>query len=166
MKKGLVLSALAVVLVAAFGGITTAGAATKAEPTVKMVGKVKINNDGTGTVKAHYICPPGDDWHLWVSAKQTEDGSIDEDLASEGSGFGHVAATWLQSHPNTYSCDGKWHTQKFEINKLEVDPSGQAIGYGELTRGYAWVQLCLIKGGSETEPPELFLVDQGWAKVR
>jgi hypothetical protein len=153
------LAAFAVLMLAALGGVATAGAAPKAEPTVELVGKVKINKDGTGTVKARYICTPGDDWHLWVSAKQSADGSRDESILNGGGGFSGAAPTWLQSHPTTFRCDGKWHTQKFIIDKEEV-------GRGTLVKGEAYVQICLIKGGSETEDPEFFLVDEGWRKVR
>ena len=170
MKLRLALAGLAVVMLASLGGVATAGAAPNAEPTVDIVGKVKINKDGSGTVKAHYICPPGDDWHLWVSAKQAADGSQEEAITGDSSGFGGIADIWLQSHPTTYQCDGKWHTQKFRIDTSEPldpeHPEAGTIGRGELTKGWAWVQFCLIKGGSETEEPELFLYDFGWKKVR
>lgn len=169
MKLRLTLAGLAIVMLASLGGIATAGAAPKAEPMAKVVGKVKINKDGTGTVKAHYLCTPGDDWHLWVSAKQTTDGFRDEAITREGAGFGAPgvapAPTWLQSHPTTFRCDGKWHTQKFTIDKTEIGFNGQPIGRGALVKGWAYVQFCLIKGG-EAGPPQYFLVDQDWKKVR
>lgn len=93
------------------------------------------------------------------------DGSRDEAILQEGAGFGGGASTWLQQHPMTFTCDGKWHTQKFVIDKTEVGPDGQPIGRGQLVKGWAYVQLCLIKGGSETEEPEVFLADQEWRKV-
>jgi len=37
----------------------------------------------------------------------------------------------------------------------------RGAGYGELIRGKAWVQFCLIN-----EPAGLFLIDQHWMKVR
>ncbi len=117
MRIRLALSALAVVMLASLGLIATAGAAPKAEPTVQLVGNVKINKDETGTVKAHYICPEGDDWHMWVSAKQTADGSRDDAITQEGAGFGQIAPTWLQSHPTTFTCNSKWQTQTFAIDK-------------------------------------------------
>ena len=52
----------ALVAVVSIAGAGSAGAATKAEPTAQLVGKVKINKDGTGTVKARYICS-GEGWH-------------------------------------------------------------------------------------------------------
>lgn len=159
IRSALVVSALIGGL--SFAVVATAGASPKAAPVAEVIGNVKINKDGTGTVKAHYICPSGD-WHLWVSAKQTQDGSFDEDISGEGSGFGNVAATWLQSHPTDFTCDGRWHTQKFEINKEEFNPfAGATIGRGKLVRGVAWVQFCLIN-----EAEELFLIDQNWQKVR
>ena len=152
MKARLVLAVAAMFLVASL--TTGATAAPKADPSAKIVGKVKRQKNGTAKVKAHYICPRGQNWHLWVSAKQTADGSRDPAITQEGGGFGHVPATWLQSHPVTFKCDGKWHTQKFRIDTEEQ-------GYGKLVKGQAWVQFCLID-----EPAELFLIDQRWAKVR
>lgn len=152
----------ALIAALSIAGAGSAGAATKAEPTAQLVGKVKINKDGTGTVKAHYICS-GEGWHLWASAKQTADGSFNPALAGEGSGFEGVADTWLQSHPTDFTCDGKWHTQKFEINKEEAIPpefGGGTIGRGTLVPGQAWVQFCLIN-----EEQELFLIDQQWRNV-
>jgi hypothetical protein len=152
LKVRLALAAAALVLVGSL--VATATASPKAEPSAKTVGKVKRHKDGTATVKAHYICPSGPNWHLWVSAKQTADGSRDDRITREGAGFGRIAATWLQSHPVTFKCDGKWHTQKFGIDTEEQ-------GYGELVKGDAWVQFCLID-----EPAEVFLIDQHWSKVR
>jgi hypothetical protein len=154
VKVRLALAVAALVLVGSLAAGVTATAAPKAEPSAKTVGKVKRNKNGTATVKAHYICPSGPNWHLWVSAKQAADGSRDDAITQEGAGGGGVAAAWLQSHPVTFKCDGKWHTQKFRIDTEEQ-------GYGELIRGYAWVQFCLID-----EPAEVFLIDQHWSKVR
>ena len=154
MKKRLALAAAAMVLVGSLAAGTTALAAPKAAPSAQTVGNVKLNKDGTASVKAHYICPPGPNWHLWVSAKQTADGKRDPRLTEEGSGFGHLATAWLQSHPTTFKCDGKWHTQKFEINTEEA-------GYGRLKRGEVWLQFCLID-----EPDGVFLIDQHWDKAR
>jgi hypothetical protein len=155
----------ALVATASIAVAGSAGAATKAEPSAQVVGNVKINNDGTGTVKARYICSgPAEEWHLWVSAKQTADGSFNPAVGEEGSGFGGVADIWLQSHPTDFSCDGKWHTQKFEINTDEAIPAelgGGTVGRGELVPGVAWVQFCLIN-----EANEIFLIDQDWQKVR
>ncbi len=158
IRSALIITAL--LGAASLSGVAPAAASPRAEPVAQVIGKVKINKDGTGTVKARYICS-GDGWHLWVSAKQSEDGSLDPNISREGSGFGRVASTWLQSHPIDFTCDGKWHTQKFEINKDEFVPEfGGTIGYGELVPGVAWVQFCLIN-----EAQGLFLVDQEWRKV-
>jgi hypothetical protein len=164
VKSRLALCALALVAAASLG-VATAGAAPKAEPTAKVVGKVKIDKDGTATVKARYICS-GDGWHLWVSAKQAEGGVQSDDITQEGGGFMGVPAAWLQRHPTSYRCDGKWHTQKFVIDTAETgidengDPFGP-VGYGHLVPGQAWVQFCLINEGAN-----VFLLEQSWKKVR
>jgi hypothetical protein len=159
MRKRVGFTLLSVVVAVSVVAVATAGAAPNAEPSATIIGKVKDNDDGTGTVKARYLCPEGENWHLWASAKQSADGSKAENL-TQGAGFSGVAATWLQQHPTNFSCDGKWHTQKFQIDKLE-EFMGQTIGRGELVPGYAWVQFCLID-----EEAGMFLIDERWAKVR
>jgi hypothetical protein len=154
MKTQRFLVTAAVAAVASVAAAGTATAAPKAAPSAHTVGNVKLNKDGTGEVKAHYLCPSGPDWHLWVSVKQTANGSRDDGITQEGAGFGHVAARWLQNHPVTFKCDGKWHTQKFQVDTREA-------GYGRLIKGDAWVQFCLID-----EPDGIFLIDQHWDKVR
>ena len=171
MKMRFAMGALAL-LMAASVGVATAGAAPKAGPTAKVVGKVKINKDGTATVKAHYLCSGGG-WHLWVSAKQAEGGVRDDAITGGGSGFGHVATAWLQQHPTTHRCDGKWHTQKFVIDTTEmgVDENGNPfgpVGYGHLVPGVAYVQFCLTNdnGTPSDESDDQFAIDQSWHKVR
>jgi hypothetical protein len=164
VKIRIALAALVLVAAASLG-VTSAGAAPKVEPTAKVVGKVKINKDGTATVKAHYICSGGG-WHLWVSAKQAEGGVRSDDITQEGGGFMGVPAAWLQRHPEGFRCDGKWHTQKFRIDTAEmgIDENGHPfgpVGYGALVPGQAWVQFCLINEGEN-----IFLIDQDWKKVR
>ena len=156
MKPRLLLMAVAVALVAAIAATpaTADKPPKKAEPFAKAIGKVKRHRDGTASVKAVYRCPEGPNWHLWVSAKQAEDGSKDETITQEGGGFGGIPAAWLQSHPTTFKCDGRKHVQKFRIDTEEQ-------GYGKLNKGYAWVQFCLID-----EPAGLFLIDEHWSKVR
>ena len=57
MKARLVLAVAAMFLVASL--TTGATAAPKADPSAKIVGKVKRQKNGTAKVKAHYICPEG-----------------------------------------------------------------------------------------------------------
>ena len=154
MKMKVVLSTLAAVTIASLGAGGTAVAAPTAGASTQIVGKVKLNGDGTATVKARYSCAVSADWSLWVSAKQTADGSQDPALLQEGSGFGRIAHAWLQSHPTAFSCDGAWHTQKFQIDTAEQ-------GYGALISGYAYVQLCLVNPMSG-----VFVSDQAWTRVR
>ena len=150
MRRTFILAALAAAAIAVLASVATAGAAPKARPTAKVIGNVKINKDGTGTVKARYLCPPSQDWHLWVSAKQVAGGVRDPALEQEDSSA--IADTWLQSHVGKFTCDGKWHTDKFTIDTLEQ-------GFGELEKGQAWVQFCLI--GETT-----FLSESRWVAVR
>jgi hypothetical protein len=153
VKTRIAFSVTALVLIAVLapaGGV----AAPTAEPSARTIGNVKINKDGSATVKAQYRCPSGSDWHLWVSVKQTADGSRDERITQEGAGFEHRAATWAQSHPTGFRCDGKLRTQDFRVDT-------SAPGYGKLVKGDGWVQFCLI-----SEAGGQFLIDQHWSKVR
>jgi hypothetical protein len=144
------LAAMAAIAVISLAVIAPAGAVPASKQQAEILGTVVRNDDGTATVRARYICPEG--FHLWVSAKQSENGRPDQRLRLEGSS--QVAAAWLQSHPtpDTFTCDGKWHTGTFQIDTAEQ-------GFGELEQGQAWVQFCLI--GENT-----FISKSRWVSVR
>ena len=150
MKKTHLLVAMAAVAAVSLGGIASAGAAPAGKSQAEILGPVRTNDDGTATVKARYICPDG--FHLWVSAKQSEDGRPDQRLREEGSS--QIAAAWLQSHPSPeqFTCDGEWHTDRFVIDTEEQ-------GFGELQDGQAWVQFCLIGENA-------FISKSRWVAVR
>jgi hypothetical protein len=92
----------------------------------------------TAAVTVRYVCSGGD--HLWVSAKQSANGRQDRRLEGEGSSA--IAAAWLQDHPATGVCDGRWRTQTFAIDNEEETPWG-TLGFGALRKGVAWVQFCV-----------------------
>ncbi len=129
--------------------LATAGTASAADPfaNASVRNYITRNGDGTATVRATYICPEG--FHLWVSAKQSATGRYDGRLEEEGSSA--VAAAWLQSHPDDFTCDGTRHTQSFTIDTEEQ-------GFGALRRGVAWVQFCLI--GENT-----YISESSWVAV-
>ncbi len=132
MKRTLMM--LAATAAAALSLAPAAGAAP-AQNTAEIIGVVKAGPGATATVRARYTCEDG--FHLWVSAKQVADRSRDAILEQEGSS--QHAAGYLQSHPapEAYTCDGRWHTDTFTIDTLER-------GKGELRKGEAWVQFCLV----------------------
>ena len=148
--------------IAAIALVSFAGSASAAPPSAttsaKVVGTVKIDSSDPSVayVLAQYRCtvadPVNDPAHLWVSVKQNEAGTVDPDVAGEGSGFGGIAARWEDSHRNPVDCDGKTHTERFAVDQLE----GKAGGWETLTKGSAWVQFCLFddttpKGDGETD---------------
>ena len=146
--------ALALVAIAA-----TAGAVAQASPSegsdphakAKFVSKIKPQAGGDkATLKASYRCSEGE--ALWVSAKQTATGEKDKALKDEGSS--EVAASWLQSHRNKFTCDGKKRTAKFAIDLKERGSKGA------LVEGEAWVQFCVVSGD------DLILSKSGWVTVR
>jgi hypothetical protein len=143
------LAAAAIALAAALPA--TAGAQPKeATPAAEIISHVKTFAGGdAATVKARYVCPEG--VHLWVSAKQSADGSRDPRLEGEGSSA--LSAAWLQNHATAFTCDGKWHTDDFQVDNFTE------YGFGRLQRGEAWVQFCLI--GEHT-----FISRSEWVKVK
>jgi hypothetical protein len=154
IRHMLVGAAVAATALGAF--VTPASAARTPKPTsAKVVGVVRIGDDGTATVTARYRCtvadPENDPSELWVSVKQNDAGTVDREVAGEGSGFGGVAARWEDSHRNPVTCDGKLHVDTFIVDQLEDKSS-----YGTLVPGRAWVQFCLFddttpKGDGEND---------------
>ena len=138
--------ALAVPVPAATATVAAAAPIAKAE--AQILGTVVTSDDGTATVTARYVCPEG--FHLWISAKQVEDRRPDPRLQEEGSSG--ISQAWLQSHPQTFTCDGTFRTQTFQIDTAEQ-------GFGQLEPGQAWVQFCLI--GENT-----FISEARWVRVR
>src|ERR671914_671225 len=74
MKK---LITMAVATTALLGAAPGSAVAAK-EPFAQVISHVKLDTDGTATVRARYMCESST--HLWVSAKQTADGSVDPAL--------------------------------------------------------------------------------------
>jgi len=148
MKVRVFAAAAALSILAPLGALATAsvaGAAPGSTATVKNY--ITRTGFGTANVTASYVCPEG--FHLWISAKQASDGRYDAQLQEEGSSA--VAGSWLQSHPENFTCDGRTHTQTFQIDTEEQ-------GFGTLVRGVAWVQFCLI--GENT-----FISKASWVAV-
>lgn len=129
-----------------------------------VIGNVRIDSEDptVGYVTARYICQAEEINHLWVSVKQTESGQPDPALQEEGSS--EVAATWSQSHPVDFVCNGKWQVQTFAVHQEEPHwfIPGETLGHGELHAGQGWVQFCLT-GGTEESP--FFAIDERWAAV-
>ena len=132
--------------------MSTAGAVPADKAQAEILGPVRLNDDGTATFTARYICPSG--FHLGVSGEQVEDGGPDPALREEHSS--QISSGWLQSHPTDFTCDGTWQTESFEIN-TDLDPLNGG-GFGEFVPGQAWVQFCLIG-------EDVFLSSSRWVRV-
>jgi hypothetical protein len=150
MKRLHVIGALAAALAtAALPGAADAKRSTDAAPKAEFIGKIKNHGD-YATLHVRYNCNDAD--ALWVSAKQSATGAKDDALtAPESSG---VAATMWHSHRNAFTCDGRSRTAKMTVDTVEW-------GFGDLRKGYAWVQFCLSRGDEDMEIYEL-----GWVPVR
>ena len=155
MMKRHLAAVAAIAAIASLGGVASADAKTTAKNQGHVLGPVVLNEDGTASVTARYICSGGD--HLWVSAKQSESGRPDPRLREEGSS--EFAAGWMQSHPDPseFTCDGKWHTGTFTIETTNFGPGAT---WDPLKRGQAWVQFCVTRG------EELLISASRWAAVR
>jgi hypothetical protein len=151
MKGSHALAAGAVALAVTL--VPVAALAQNADPNAKatFVSHIKIaKSHKKATVHVRYRCASGE--ALWVSAKQTKSGEKDPALKKEGSS--KVASAWWQSHRNKFVCNGKYHSAKFTIDKVEPGSKGK------LRKGKAWVQFCVTEG-EET----LILSKSGWVKV-
>ena len=147
LKTAAVVAALATA--AAPAAAATAAAAPKAAKTATAIGKVHRTSKSTAELKIRYSCKSGTT--LWISLKQSKSGKKDARLKKEGSS--KVAHTWLQSHRNTVKCDGKKHTKKFTVDKVEPGSKGR------LKAGSAWLQFCVTAG------KDLTVSKSGWVKV-
>src|SRR3954447_26602627 len=104
--------------------------------TAKPLSSAVIAKDkSSAKLKVRYSCKSGDT--LWISLKQSKNGKKDPDLKKEGSS--KAAAAWWQSHRNKITCDGKKHTKKFTVDKVEDGSKGT------LRKGQAWLQFCVTK---------------------
>jgi hypothetical protein len=135
--------------------VTTASAAPK--PSAEILGTVVTAPGGdSATVRARYVCY--EETHLWVSAKQMDDGERDAALLQEGSS--EYADNWLQQHPESLQCDGRNHVQSFTIDKTEYSPwFGGYVGHGSLRKGQAFVQFCMTSENA-------FIYPNRWVEVR
>lgn len=161
MKKVLLgVAAAAFLSCALLGGALADNGKTDAQ----VVGTVRIDsNDPTvAYVTARYSCQPGAPGstaaaHLFVSVKQSADRDTDPAVLAEGAGFGHGVAAWSQSHPTAQVvCDGKVHVQTFTVHQGADEDSGLPTGYGELARGWGYVQFCLFGGDGTYAASQVF----------
>jgi hypothetical protein len=166
MKK---LITVAVAAGALLGAAPGSAVAAK-EPFAEVISHVKLQRDGTATVRARYMCESST--HLWVSAKQTADGSVNPAL--EAGGSSDDAAAWMDTNdwvivgeedPFPISsgdaqlvCDGRTHSQSVTIDVADA-PWGS---WAALQAGMAWVQWCIIEEAENGE----FISDQRWVSVK
>ena len=112
----------------------------------EVVGVVQLASSTTAVVQARYRCTGDpDQLGLWVSVKQSENGTAAPDLAEEGTGYGAKAAAWSQGHGAVVKlrCDGSTRVGRFTVDRSE-------FGYGDLQRGDAYVQFCLFDATTGT----------------
>lgn len=128
---------------------------------VSILGPVHIRGD-QARVHVKYTCPASDN-HLWVSVKQSADGSLVPDIGNPESGGSGVATNWWMSHANSFSCDGNQHVAWFTVDGAEVSTFRDP---GTLVRGQGFVQVCFTsdEGGPGDLNPNWVII-QKWVKV-
>jgi hypothetical protein len=147
----------AIVVLAAATGVVAApiagahGVEPKANAT--FMGSIHVSGK-KATLSVRYQCAAGE--NLWVSAKELASGATSKKLTKEGSS--KVAAAWWESHRNQFKCDGKAHTGRFTIDRVEKGSKGK------LVPGKAWVQFCVTTGTTEANT-KLNLSKSGWVTV-
>jgi hypothetical protein len=125
----------------------------------RTIGKAHISKNGRQAVlTVRYSCAAGGD-HLWVSLKQSASGRRDPAIRKEGSGGGHVSASWLDSHREVATCDGRRRTAQFYVDQAEPGK------YGHLRRGFAWLQFC-VTNSTLPEAQSLVTYLPTWVRVR
>ena len=130
--------AVAVLGLAAVAGAAAPASAATGTGVIFSASNVYLTG-GKAVVSATYRCTGGPS-HLWVSAKQGP-GPLHDEHSSQ------IARVWWQhTYENVISCDGTRHTALFPIERTK----------GTIHEGRAWVQVCLVIGGSETQQPDAF----------
>jgi hypothetical protein len=163
MKLKYALPVAAVALTAA--GVSAAQAQTGTDPTAsaKFESKLVRVDRSTAVLKVTYQCSKGST--LWISAKQLKNGKKSSVLTKEGSS--QVAKTWLQSHRNPITCDGKSQTAVFTVDKVEPGSKGRLKAKGKRNAGKAYIQFCItLPPSTPTGEGELTLSKSGWVSVR
>jgi type IV secretory pathway TrbL component len=152
-KRTIAAAAALAVAVTPVAALAQEQAAAPPAKTAKAVGNVKRPNKKSATLKVNYSCKSGNT--LWISLKQSKSGKKDPALKKEGSSA--AAASWLQSHRNTITCDGTKRTAKFTVDKVEAGSKGK------LKAGKAWLQFCVTSGTGDTAV--LTVSVSGWVTV-
>jgi hypothetical protein len=163
MKLKHALPAAAVAMIVA--GVPAAQAQTGTDPTAsaKFQSKLVQVDKSTAVLKVTYTCSRGDT--LWISAKQLANGKKSSVLTKEGSS--KAAKTWLQSHRNPITCDGKSQTAVFTLDKVEPGSKGALKAKGKKSAGKAYIQFCVtLPPTAENQEGELTLSKSGWVSVR
>lgn len=142
----------ALALAATVLGLIATASVAWADPTsshsggayANQTGVVRIDpaNPQAAYLSGRYNCPAGAEAHLFVSVKQVADGKPDPRLKEEGSS--KYASAWLENHPapDTFTCDGTWHTGTWRISSTPGDPDSDYGAGGALIPGQVYVQFC------------------------
>lgn len=153
MQRTPVLAAAAAAAVVATVPVAAAQEQQNADPHAKaeFLGAVRAART-QATIRVRYRCNAGE--ALWVSVKQSASGRRDTRLTREGSS--KVASAWWQSHRNRFTCDDRFHTATFTVDKVEEGSKGR------LRTGTAWIQFCV----TDDKGKILVLSQSAWVRVK
>ncbi|GAA1446070.1 hypothetical protein [Leifsonia poae] len=151
MRKIITVVAAAVVALGALLGTAAPASASGHEhqpkvTSVNVIGPIWKTSATTALLFAVYSCTgTAEQTHVWISVKQNATRTADPALKDEGSGGGHIATAWSQTHAASLTCDGRKHLGAFTVDQKEQ-------GYGTLGRGWAYMQFCLFDANYPQEP--------------
>jgi len=154
----------AVLTAVASGALLAASAPAMAAPVTSAPEVAWVNTNvvvsadrSEATVLGKYRCSGGEEGtHLWVSVKQGPRIDAGHTSSSYADAWYDTNYNFTEDNPAglTVDCDGKWHAERITVK--------QVAGFGQLTRGEAYVQWCLFDssgayaGGSDDPEGGLF----------
>ena len=121
-----------------------AQAAESRTPHGAVLGSVRVDGDAA-YITGRYRCFGGHQAHLGASIKQGPDINGTTQTSSQ------YAVSWYDTNyvfgqkeeGLTVPCDGAWHTEEFELRRVDTSWAGWFDGTA-LVPGQAWVQFCLV----------------------
>jgi hypothetical protein len=141
---------LAAATLATAGLLAVAAPAANAAPSTGTEGEVLgvvLAQGDAATIVGRYRCFGGTQAHLWASIKQGDDIDGTTQTSSEfADSWYDTNYNFTESNPQglTVPCDGRFHTQRFVLERVFGTPWGGSFDGTALESGPAWVQFCLV----------------------
>lgn len=125
---------------------SAASSTSTSTSTAEVIGLAMRTGRTTAAIPVRYTCTgTPEQVHARISLTQTADRTADPRLTDAGTEQGGVVAAWSQSRAGSPICDGRTHIGVFTVDQDEA-------GYGDLQRGWAYIQFDLMDAENQTEP--------------